>query len=252
MRLGLQHLLIASPPWCVFTHPIDLMGIHLLHCANGNKNICSSQHFCRHCVRNWLSCGMRTITCISFNNVQLFSFINPYCAHQRWIHTLTNVVIGDPTCTDLFLWSCTTQKFIASNVIQVKERNYCNQHPVNQFFLSLTIEIVRCFHKHANVLLCDYANAIWSFKRLKSPPFFVLVKKIQLHAKDANILHFKSNNNDRFKYFPTSTLSKHTLHRHYQPITSDQLLKWWNLTSSLCYLDFHYILLYFKYLCTFS
>ncbi len=77
-------------------------------------------------------------------------------------------------------------KFIVSNVTQVKERSYYNQHDINQFILSLTIEIFRCLHKHANVLLHDYANAIWGFKRLKSPPFFVLIKKIQLHAKDAN------------------------------------------------------------------
>ncbi len=102
------------------------------------------------------------------------------------IHTLPNIVVGDPTCVDLFPWSCTIQKFIVSNVTQVKERSYYNQHDINQFILSLTIEIFRCLHKHANVLLHDYANAIWGFKRLKSPPFFVLIKKIQLHAKDAN------------------------------------------------------------------
>jgi hypothetical protein len=84
MRFGLSHPLIASPPWCVSTHPIDFMGIHLLHCANGNKNMCSLQHFYCHCLRCWLSCRMRTITCISFNHVQLLWFINPHYVHQRW------------------------------------------------------------------------------------------------------------------------------------------------------------------------
>ncbi len=76
------------------------------------------------------------------------------------------------------------------------------------------------------MLLCDYANVIWSFKRQKSPPFFVLFIKIQLHAKDAKIFHFKLSINDRLNYFPTSTLSKCTICHHDQPITCDWLLKW--------------------------
>jgi hypothetical protein len=35
--LGPPHPLIASIPQCVCTHPIDLMGIHLLRCAHGNE-----------------------------------------------------------------------------------------------------------------------------------------------------------------------------------------------------------------------
>jgi hypothetical protein len=37
-RLGLPHPLITSIPQCVCTHPIDLMGIHLLHCAHSNEH----------------------------------------------------------------------------------------------------------------------------------------------------------------------------------------------------------------------
>jgi hypothetical protein len=36
-RLGLPHPSIACIPWCVCTHPIDPMGIHLLCCAYNNK-----------------------------------------------------------------------------------------------------------------------------------------------------------------------------------------------------------------------
>jgi hypothetical protein len=79
------HIFSLQAPLDVCPHiPFDLMGIHLLQCTNDNKNICSSQHFCCHCLICWLSCGMRTITCTSFNHVQLFSFINPHCVHQRW------------------------------------------------------------------------------------------------------------------------------------------------------------------------
>jgi hypothetical protein len=35
--LELSHPSIASLLWCVHTHPIDLMGIHLLLCAHGNE-----------------------------------------------------------------------------------------------------------------------------------------------------------------------------------------------------------------------
>jgi hypothetical protein len=38
MQLGLLHLLITSVPWCVCTHPINPMGIHLLRCTRGNKH----------------------------------------------------------------------------------------------------------------------------------------------------------------------------------------------------------------------
>jgi hypothetical protein len=41
--------------------------------------------------------------------------------------------------------------------------SYYNQHPTDQF-LPLTIEVFNCLHKHANVLLHDDANAIWSLK----------------------------------------------------------------------------------------
>jgi hypothetical protein len=48
------------------------------------------------------------------------------------IHTLANLVIGDPMHVDQFPQSWTTQEFVASNVTQAKERNYHNQHPIDQ------------------------------------------------------------------------------------------------------------------------
>jgi hypothetical protein len=38
MQLELSHPSIASIPWCVYTHPIDPMGIHILCCAHGNEH----------------------------------------------------------------------------------------------------------------------------------------------------------------------------------------------------------------------
>jgi hypothetical protein len=42
------------------------------------------------------------------------------------IHTLVDVVIINPMHADLLFQCCTTQGFIASNVVQAKEKNYCN------------------------------------------------------------------------------------------------------------------------------
>jgi hypothetical protein len=44
---------------------------------------CNSQHFCHHCARCLLSCGMRTIACTSFNHIQLLLLISRHCAYQR-------------------------------------------------------------------------------------------------------------------------------------------------------------------------
>jgi hypothetical protein len=68
------------------------------------------------------------------------------------ICTLVNVIIVDPTWMDLLPWYCATQGFAASNVVQAKEKNYCNQHPTDQF-LPIVIEVFSCLHKYANVFL---------------------------------------------------------------------------------------------------
>jgi hypothetical protein len=45
---------------------------------------CNLWHLCCHCIRCWLPCGTRTITCTSFNYIQLLLSTNQHCAHQRW------------------------------------------------------------------------------------------------------------------------------------------------------------------------
>jgi hypothetical protein len=41
MQFGLPHLLVASIPWCVCTHPINATCVHLSHCAHGNERTCT-------------------------------------------------------------------------------------------------------------------------------------------------------------------------------------------------------------------
>jgi hypothetical protein len=62
------------------------------------------------------------------------------------IHTLTNVFITDPMWADLLPRLCAIQKFATFDAIQAKERNYCYQHPIDQF-LPLAINVFGCLHK---------------------------------------------------------------------------------------------------------
>jgi len=122
---------------------------------------------------------------------------------------------------DFFSQSCTTEGFVAFDVTQVKEQSYCNQHHIDQF-LHLTNEVFNCLHKHANVLLHNCANAIWSLKKPKGLHLSILVIFFLLNffnhiTKYVSILHLKLS--DRLIYFPTSSLSR----KH--PITMANLLQ---------------------------
>jgi hypothetical protein len=82
MWLGLFHPSIVNILWCVCTHPMKLMGIHLLRCVHKNERIRThdaiSWHLCHHCARCWLPRGMIIITCTSFNHFQLLSLISQH------------------------------------------------------------------------------------------------------------------------------------------------------------------------------
>jgi hypothetical protein len=52
------------------------------------------------------------------------------------------------------------------DVAQAKEKNYRNQHPIDQFF-PVAIEVFGCLHKHAYVFLHKCANAICSLTGTK-------------------------------------------------------------------------------------
>jgi hypothetical protein len=106
------------------------MGIHLLHCAHGNK--CIGTHDVIHdtfatIVRNvGFHVGQKQLHAL------LSTTFNSFCRQidivftKDGIRTLANVVSADPTRTNLLPRSCTTQGFAASNAIQAKERSYHN------------------------------------------------------------------------------------------------------------------------------
>jgi hypothetical protein len=76
---------------------------YVVFMATNNWNLwCNSWHLCCHCAKCWFPCGMRTITCASFNHIQLLSSTSWHCVY------LVDLVIVDPIWVDLFPWSCVT------------------------------------------------------------------------------------------------------------------------------------------------
>jgi hypothetical protein len=52
IQLGLAHPSIVSILQCVCTHPINPMGIHLLHCTHGNEYIKTHDAICDTFIAN--------------------------------------------------------------------------------------------------------------------------------------------------------------------------------------------------------
>jgi len=134
---GLPHPLIASVPQCVCTHPINLIGIHLLHCVHDNEHI--GTHVAIH--NNFDAITWDVSFHMKWN--QLHAFLSITFNSSCWqvnivltkddIRTLVDVVIDDPLWTNLKPQSCATQRFVTFNVVQAKERSYHNRHPLINF-----------------------------------------------------------------------------------------------------------------------
>ncbi len=80
-----------------FNYKYHLMYVHTSHQPYGywlltfcswqqmhKYSWCNLWHLCYHRARCWLSRGMKTTTCNSFNHVQLFLSISWHYVHQRW------------------------------------------------------------------------------------------------------------------------------------------------------------------------
>jgi hypothetical protein len=125
---------------------------------------CNSWHFCCDCTRCWLPCGTRTTTRTSPSTTFHFSRRQvDIVLTKDGICFLANVVIVDPTSTDLLCQCCATWGFATSKTTQAKKKSYRNQHPIDHF-LPLAIEVFGCLNKHFNVFLHNCANAMWNFK----------------------------------------------------------------------------------------
>jgi hypothetical protein len=130
------------------------MGIHLLRCVHGNKHTRTHD-----VIYNTFVIIARDVG-FHLKQKQLHVFIsttfNSLCQRVDIVFTkcdictLADVVIVDPTQANLLPQSCVTQRFVAFDTIESKEMNYCNRHPIDQFF-PLVIEIFGCLHKHADM-----------------------------------------------------------------------------------------------------
>jgi hypothetical protein len=148
--IELPHPLITCIFQFVYTHPIDLMGIHLLHCVHGNECTWTPDALCDTFIAIAQDVGFH------MGRKQLHVFLSNTFNSSRWridivfnknnICTLIDIVIVDPTRADLFPWSCATQGFVAFDAIQAKDYSYHNQHSIDQF-LPLIVEVFGCLHK---------------------------------------------------------------------------------------------------------
>jgi hypothetical protein len=119
-----------SLPWCVCTHPINLMGIHLLCCTHDNKHT-RTHDIVHNTFATFAWDASFHVGQEQLHVDHLIKFKSSYCQvgivfTKDGFHTLIDIVICDPMSSELFFCSCTIQGFPTSNVAQAKERNYCD------------------------------------------------------------------------------------------------------------------------------
>jgi len=103
---------------------------------------CNLRHFCCHCMKCWLPCGKRTITCVSFNCIQLLSCCVNIVFTKDGICTIVDVAIVNGFTSPILCNS----KICCFGCCSSQKMGYCDQHPTNQC-LPLAIEIFECLHK---------------------------------------------------------------------------------------------------------
>jgi hypothetical protein len=110
------------------THPIDPKGIHLLHCAHGNKY--TGTHDVVHNTFAIIEqdvgfhMGWKQLHALPSNASNSPHYQIDIMFIKDGIRTLVNIVFLDPTRVDLLPRSCASQGFDASNVVQAKKRSY--------------------------------------------------------------------------------------------------------------------------------
>jgi hypothetical protein len=197
MWYGLPYPSIVGIPWCMCTHPIDYMGVHLLRCTHDNECTWTHDAICNTFVAITWDVSfhvehkqLHVIPSTTFNSFR--RRINIVFT-KYGIYTIVDIIIANPTRVDLLLQSCATWKFVVFETTQAKEKNYFDQHPTNQF-LPLTIEVFGCLNKHVDIYLhvmpmpCGTSKSQRVF--LIMSWLHLLVKKIQLHYKGCKHLPF--------------------------------------------------------------
>jgi hypothetical protein len=103
---GVPHPSITNILWCVCTHPIDLMGMHVLCCVHGNERI--TTHGIVH--NTFATIAQDVGFHVGWKQLHVLLLIMFNSSHQRIdivltkdnIPTLVDIVIVYPTRTDYF------------------------------------------------------------------------------------------------------------------------------------------------------
>jgi hypothetical protein len=112
--------------WFVCTHPIDPMGIHLLHCTHGNEHMRTHDGIHDTFVIiawdvgfqvGWKQLHALLLTTFNFSHWQIDIVLT-----KDGICTLADIVIANPTWVDLFPRFCATYGFATSDAIQAKKK----------------------------------------------------------------------------------------------------------------------------------
>jgi hypothetical protein len=106
------------------------MGIHLLSYAPNNERTGTHDAICDTFTtiarKTNFNVGQKQLYVLPSTTFNSFHWQIHIMFTKHNIHTLTNVVIIDPTWMDLFPRFFATQRFVAFDAAQAKERSYHN------------------------------------------------------------------------------------------------------------------------------
>ncbi len=123
--LGLSHLLIVSIPWCVYTHPIDATSVQLLYHTYNNEHTCTHDvvhdSFVAIAWDDGFHVGCEQLYALPLTTFHSSCWWVDIVFTKNGIYTLADVVITNPTRTNLFhqslcnsricyLQSCSSQR----------------------------------------------------------------------------------------------------------------------------------------------
>jgi hypothetical protein len=171
---------------------------------------------------------MKTITCISFNHIQLLSLTNQHCVYQKWHLNLNRCCHCWPNTSKFTSPILCNYKICClwCNSSQRKELSQPTPRwsipPLSNWNIWLFTQTCQCVFTG----LCQCHVELEGTKRPSSFNLghFSTSKSFDHITKNVSIFHLKSNGNHRLSYFSTSTPSRHTSHHHGQSIASHRFL----------------------------
>jgi hypothetical protein len=191
---------------------------------------------------------MRTITCVSFNHIQLLSSTSWHCVYQSWHSHLSQHYHCWPNTNGFISPILHNSKicYLQCNLSQTKELLQSTPHwsipPLSNWSIWLLTQTCQC-------VFTQLCQCHLEFKKDKKPSYFYLghfsLSNFFDHiTKNASVFHLKSSDSHRLNYFPTSTPSKHTSHHHGQSIANHRFLTYKYGRPSICsrlwtWRDFH-------------